>query len=241
MGNEESLMQQGQGGGPGGPGTGPGGGMPGAAGMGAPGMNNAPGGGSAGSSFPSANNLMSSMSSSFPIKPGGSGGGPGAMLNNTISQLSSSFPKSIQPMNNLINQFNPGSFPGGQAMSGLINKGHQQQQQQQPTATANHLGPRPPGPTAPAAPTGGAPPDVDLSGLTEEERMIIQSVMAKAQEETSAPGKQLPPAGGQPNKPAILGNNISNNIYKPGMGQQQHPGNIINPNNQQQQPLQSAK
>src|SRR6218665_2836727 len=53
----------------------------------------------------------------------GTGGGPlsGTMqfpkiqsLNSTISQLSSSLPNSaMRPMNQLINQLNPGSMPGG--------------------------------------------------------------------------------------------------------------------------------
>ena len=60
------------------------------------------------------------------------------------------------------------------------------------TAMGGGFGGRPPGPASsmsamPAispGPGSGAPlPDVDLSGLTEEEKMIIQSVMAKAEQE----------------------------------------------------------
>lgn len=49
------------------------------------------------------------------------------------------------------------------------------------------FGSRPPGPPAApiAAPGLGPPlPDVDLSGLTEEEKLMIQQVMARAEQET---------------------------------------------------------
>lgn len=53
-------------------------------------------------------------------------------------------------------------------------------------------GPGPPGPSL-SLPSGGpGVPDVDLSGLTAEERAMIESVMARAQQETT-PEASLPP------------------------------------------------
>jgi hypothetical protein len=69
------------------------------------------------------------------------------------------------------------SFPGGmrtnQPTSGLGNR-----------PQASYSMTRGPGPPPSVSTT--VVPDVDLSGLTEEEKMMIQSVMARAQEETSS-------------------------------------------------------
>ena len=105
-----------------------------------------------------------------------------SMLNSTLGQLSSSFPNSIKPMNQFINQFNPGSFPGGGG--GLQKTGS--------GLTGSITGSGGPQTSfATDAPSEMNPtvqvPEVDLSGLTEEEKIMIQSVMARAQEETTGP------------------------------------------------------
>jgi len=88
------------------------------------------------------------------------------------------------------------SFPGGMRnnnpMSGLVNR------PQGPTSMSR--GPGPPPPSAVPA----VVPDVDLSGLTEEEKMMIQSVMARAQEETVGVSPGLGPVQPIMNKYVIF-------------------------------------
>ena len=110
-------------------------------------------------------------------------------LNSTISQLSSSLPNSaMRPMNQLINQLNPGSMPGGgsgQQRSGPGPGGGGPGS----GAISNNA---PSSAIRPASsPIPPPAPEVDLSGLTEEEKMMIQSVMARAQEDSSS----VPPGG----------------------------------------------
>ncbi|KAI2802311.1 hypothetical protein BLOT_010504, partial [Blomia tropicalis] len=100
-----------------------------------------------------------------------------SMLNSTIGQLSSSFPNSMKPMNQLINQLNPGSFPGlsggggNNVRNGPTNQSQhhpqQQQQQQQPHPQPHHGSAtlaQPPQSSQSGSSSGPPVPDVDLSG-----------------------------------------------------------------------------
>ena len=137
-------------------------------------------------------NVLSSMTSNLAQKAAGSANQTGSMFN-SIGQLSTSFPNSIKPMNQLINQFHPGSFSGIGGMGPNKSTGSQP-----PTATNTMTNSMPnitssssSSSNANIATTAKSPiptqvPEVDLSGLTEEEKQMIQSVMARAQQDTQS-------------------------------------------------------
>ncbi|OTF69857.1 hypothetical protein BLA29_004399, partial [Euroglyphus maynei] len=146
-------------------------------------------------------NVLSSMTSNLAQKAAGSANQTGSMFN-SIGQLSTSFPNSIKPMNQLINQFHPGSFtniggigprstgPGPPSSSSstttnfMANNTSSAALNAVTSSSSNAIT---------KSPIPSQVPEVDLSGLTEEEKQMIQSVMARAQQDTQMPNTPQAP------------------------------------------------
>ena len=128
--------------------------------------------------------LFNTLQQTINMEPGTSGGSTGPSFSSAASSAGASLPS--------LADFGLGSLMGGSAP----------QQAPRPRAPGPGPGPRPPMMAQPRPPGPSGPPDVDLTGLSEEEKAMIQSVMMRAQESEAAKVPQVTPQTmGAPRQP----------------------------------------